>query len=268
MRIFLLGLPGAGKGTQGKALSHALQIPHISLGDRARELARSGTGELADSIRVIHRQGKWQPLPTDIAVALFEQECPARCVVDGFPRDLQQHRSITWDDHRPNDQRRNIFVHLKISEDESRRRVWNRNRSGDSLQKWEARMKLERDRLPELLNRCALYDGCGHNWISLIEVNGKQEPECVTQEILSHPVLKYCLLSESDQELVMKILDPYDLCSGSVFNLNSPEERLADLFRDGRSLKEQWEAMFSPEEAEIKKNGVLQNNDDSDSVPF
>lgn len=253
MRIFLLGLPGSGKGIQGKLLAGKLNIPHISLGDRARELAKTGIGELADVIRSIHRQDRWNPLPTNIAVALFQQECPESCIIDGFPRDLQQHRSVKWNDGHWDDQRRTIFIHLKISEDESRRRVLNRSRSGDSLQKWEARIKLERDRLPELLEHCHLYDGCGHDWISLIEVNGEQEPEAVIQAILSDPIIKYCLLPESEQKLAMKVLDPYDHCFGSVFNLNSPEEQLTALFNDGRSLKSRWQSILTPEEVAIEK---------------
>ncbi len=36
MRLLLVGPPGAGKGTQGAALSAALAVPHISSGNLLR----------------------------------------------------------------------------------------------------------------------------------------------------------------------------------------------------------------------------------------
>ena len=40
--IILLGLPGSGKGTQGKILSKILDIPHISTGDIFRNIILDG----------------------------------------------------------------------------------------------------------------------------------------------------------------------------------------------------------------------------------
>ena len=44
MRLVLLGLPGAGKGTQGEMVAEKYGIPHISSGSLIREVVASGTG--------------------------------------------------------------------------------------------------------------------------------------------------------------------------------------------------------------------------------
>ena len=41
--LVLLGVPGAGKGTQAKLLSERLHIPHISTGDLFRAAVRDGS---------------------------------------------------------------------------------------------------------------------------------------------------------------------------------------------------------------------------------
>ena len=43
MQLILLGLPGAGKGTQGKVLAGQYGLLHVSTGDMFREAAAAGT---------------------------------------------------------------------------------------------------------------------------------------------------------------------------------------------------------------------------------
>lgn len=246
MRIFLLGLPGAGKGTQGKALSQALGIPHVSLGDFARDLAQVGLGELADVIRQVHKQGQWQPLPTDIAVALFRESVANKkdFIIDGFPRDKAQLGSFQYP-WSCDDTLQNIFIHLQISEDESLRRILSRDRLGDSSKKWQQRIELERVRLPELIESLPAYGPSGRNWNSLITIDGNQSVDSITHQILENWLIRYLQLSESDRDLIFGLIDPYDRCFGSIFHLHEEDVayRVQQILDDGRSIQVQWEEL-------------------------
>jgi len=86
--IVLLGPPGAGKGTQAKAISGKLGLPHISSGDIFRENLKEKTvlGEMAAEYI-----NKGELVPDDVTVAmirerLFRPDCSQGALLDGFPR--------------------------------------------------------------------------------------------------------------------------------------------------------------------------------------
>jgi adenylate kinase len=54
MRLVMLGLPAAGKGTQGKLLSVGYAIPHISTGSMFRASMRSES-EIGQQARPVYR---------------------------------------------------------------------------------------------------------------------------------------------------------------------------------------------------------------------
>jgi adenylate kinase len=88
----VLGPPGAGKGTQCKRLSEALQVPHISTGDLLREHIRKGTPLGAKVKRTIERGNLvpdsliWEMLQERIG----RSDCRQGFVLDGFPRTASQ----------------------------------------------------------------------------------------------------------------------------------------------------------------------------------
>ena len=86
--IVLLGPPGAGKGTQAKAVSEKLSLPHISSGDIFRENIKNKTklGKLAESF-----MNKGELVPDDVTIAMIRErlsrpDCISGALMDGFPR--------------------------------------------------------------------------------------------------------------------------------------------------------------------------------------
>jgi len=96
MRIILLGPPGAGKGTQAKALSHRLNLPHISTGDLLRQNVSSGT-ELGKQAKDFMNKGILVPddLVTRVLIQRIEQpDIKAGFILDGYPRNINQAKAL------------------------------------------------------------------------------------------------------------------------------------------------------------------------------
>ena len=96
MRILFLGAPGSGKGTQCKKLSEKTSLPHLSSGDMLREATSKGTeaGQLAKGF-----MDKGQLVPDEVLIKMFEEklsspECSKGFILDGFPRNLAQAKSL------------------------------------------------------------------------------------------------------------------------------------------------------------------------------
>jgi len=90
--LVLLGVPGAGKGTQAKLLEEALGLPQVSTGDIFRYNLKNATalGVLAKSY-----MDKGMLVPDDVTIAMVEErlsrpDCAGGAIMDGFPRTLQQ----------------------------------------------------------------------------------------------------------------------------------------------------------------------------------
>jgi len=92
MRIILIGPPGAGKGTQARALAKHLAVPHLSTGDLLRQEIHAGTalGEVAkqylDAGQLVPDKLVFQVLEH----RLNQPDCEQGSLLDGFPRTLSQ----------------------------------------------------------------------------------------------------------------------------------------------------------------------------------
>lgn len=96
MRIVLLGAPGSGKGTQSQRLVKRFGIPQVSTGDLLRSAVARGTplglaakeamqaGRLVDDAIVLGM----------IRERLAEPDAANGFILDGFPRNLAQARSL------------------------------------------------------------------------------------------------------------------------------------------------------------------------------
>lgn len=96
MRLVLLGVPGAGKGSQAVILSEKLHVPHISTGDIFRSNIKNGTPlglmakEYIDSGALV---------PDKVTIGIVKgriQQDDARdgFILDGFPRTISQAESL------------------------------------------------------------------------------------------------------------------------------------------------------------------------------
>jgi len=95
-RIVLLGVPGAGKGTQAERLAAALGVPHVASGDLFREHLDRGT-ELGARAREYIERGDL--VPDDVTVGMVAErlarpDCTDGFVLDGFPRTVAQAKAL------------------------------------------------------------------------------------------------------------------------------------------------------------------------------
>jgi adenylate kinase len=92
MRVILLGPPGAGKGTQAKALAQELNLPHISTGDILRQNVKEDTA-LGRQAKEFMLKGGLVPdeLVTQMLMQRLNQpDTQAGFILDGYPRNLNQ----------------------------------------------------------------------------------------------------------------------------------------------------------------------------------
>ena len=92
MRIILLGMPGAGKGTQARFLIEKYKIPQVSTGDMLRAAIKDGTSLGVQAKSYVDRGAL---VPDDIVIALVKQriaerDCANGFIIDGFPRTIPQ----------------------------------------------------------------------------------------------------------------------------------------------------------------------------------
>jgi adenylate kinase len=92
MRIILLGPPGAGKGTQAKAITERFGIPQISTGDILRSAVRDGT-PMGVRAKVFMDSGALVPDEVVVGIVcerLQRSDCSSGFILDGFPRTVAQ----------------------------------------------------------------------------------------------------------------------------------------------------------------------------------
>lgn len=96
MNLILMGLPGAGKGTQAEKISEKYNIPHISTGDMFRLAIKEGT-ELGKQAKSFMDQGDLVPDEVTIGIVeerLLKDDCENGFLLDGFPRTIAQAEAL------------------------------------------------------------------------------------------------------------------------------------------------------------------------------
>ncbi|MET1013207.1 MAG: adenylate kinase [Paenisporosarcina sp.] len=96
MNIVLMGLPGAGKGTQADKIVEKYEIPHISTGDMFRAAIKGGT-ELGLKAKAFMDEGALVPDEVTIGIVrerLSKPDCENGFLLDGFPRTVPQAEAL------------------------------------------------------------------------------------------------------------------------------------------------------------------------------
>ena len=96
MRLILLGLPGAGKGTQANTIAERRGLLHVSTGDMFRAAAAEGT-ELGRRAQEYMSRGELVPDKVTIGMLLERiaaTDADAGFMLDGFPRTIAQAEAL------------------------------------------------------------------------------------------------------------------------------------------------------------------------------
>jgi len=90
--VILLGHPGAGKGTQARAIMHRLDIPQISTGDMLREAIAKKTsfGREAKAKMDAGELVSDEIVNGIVAERISRDDCDRGFILDGYPRTVQQ----------------------------------------------------------------------------------------------------------------------------------------------------------------------------------
>ena len=210
MNLILLGPPGTGKGTQAKLIADQLGVVHVATGDLFREAVKEGT-ELGKRAKEYMDRGDLVPDEVTIDMLLERIEKPdaqSGVIFDGFPRTLQQAEALDralQGTGKP----ASAALHITAPDDEIVRRLSGRwlcpsadcgaiyheqtqppkaagvcDKCGSELHQRDddkpevVRARLEKQRPPaEMLD---YYRAQG----KLIDINGAQEPEAVTRDLM------------------------------------------------------------------------------------
>jgi adenylate kinase len=95
LRIVFVGPPGAGKGTQAKAVCARFGIPQISTGDMLR--AAKAEGKLPADL--VAKMAAGALVPDEVVIGLIDErtraaDCLPGFLLDGFPRTVPQAKAL------------------------------------------------------------------------------------------------------------------------------------------------------------------------------
>ncbi|GIW63985.1 MAG: hypothetical protein KatS3mg091_787 [Patescibacteria group bacterium] len=174
MKLILIGIPGAGKSTQGNLLSKQFHIPYISTGHIFRKLSKEKT-KLGRYIKETINAGLLIPDEKTIEILnnyLQRPEYNNGYILDGFPRTLNQAKSFTDSIDK--------VVYLKIDDKESLWRLAYReddSRQDDTLEAVKKRIEIFHKVTEPVLN---YYQEKG----LLAVIDGSKDPKTVNEQIL------------------------------------------------------------------------------------
>ena len=123
MNLLIIGLPGAGKGTQARKICEDYNFVHLSSGDIVRESVKEEgpSGKKAEEYLLAG-----ELVPDDIIIKMVEKRIKQKqnknLVFDGFPRTLNQAEALTRI-LKDIGQKINLSIYLKVTEEELIKRI-------------------------------------------------------------------------------------------------------------------------------------------------
>ncbi|HCN61699.1 MULTISPECIES: adenylate kinase [Mammaliicoccus] len=127
MNIILMGLPGAGKGTQASEIVKKYPIPHISTGDMFRKAIKDET-DLGKEAKSYMDGGELVPDEVTIGIVrerLAEEDAKKGFLLDGFPRTVEQADALN-EILSELDRKVDAVINIEVAEEELMNRLTGR----------------------------------------------------------------------------------------------------------------------------------------------
>ena len=176
-RLIFLGAPGAGKGTQAKALADLCQIPHISTGDILREAV---TQKTPLGLKAQAYMDRGDLVPDQLVIDLIRErlakpDVENGWILDGFPRNVTQ--AAFLDDLLVEiNQSYDYAVNFGVPDEILVMRMLGRGRKDDTEEVIRRRLQIYHEQTSPLID---FYQ----NRQKLISINGNVPVEDVTIEL-------------------------------------------------------------------------------------
>lgn len=205
-----MGPPGAGKGTQADVIVKEFGIPHISTGDAFRLAIKQGT---PIGLKAKEYMDQGLLVPDDVTIGIVEErlqqpDCKEGFLLDGFPRTLSQAEALDGILERLNSGLDHV-INLKVDRNKLLARLTGRRIckncgatyhvvfnppkqegicdkcGGELYQRSDDNEESVGTRLDEYINKTAPLLTFYENKDLLRQIDGEQEIEQVSQEIVS-----------------------------------------------------------------------------------
>jgi len=210
VNILFMGPPGAGKGTQADVIVKEFGIPHISTGDAFRLAIKQGT---PIGLKAKEYMDQGLLVPDDVTIGIVEErlqqpDCKEGFLLDGFPRTLSQAEALDGILERLNSGLDHV-INLKVDRNKLLARLTGRRIckncgatyhvvfnppkqegicdkcGGELYQRSDDNEESVGTRLDEYINKTAPLLTFYENKDLLRQIDGEQEIEQVSQEIVS-----------------------------------------------------------------------------------
>jgi adenylate kinase len=146
MKLVMLGIVGAGKGTQAVRLAEFVNVPHISTGDIFRDAVEKGT-ELGLKAKQIMNEGGLVPDELVLGIVqerLSQADVAGGYILDGFPRTINQAEEFDKIESLDN------VIYITIPEEEVIKRLTGRR----NCEKCNAQYNTYLDNIDDTCKKC------------------------------------------------------------------------------------------------------------------